>query len=222
MDRLGIIVGMQSEARLARRLQPAAIEISGATLEGAKQAVERLSRASVDGIISFGFAAGLDPLLKPGTILIPHSIHVQGQDYTADHMLRLRLGAENSSVKVGALLQSDKIVVSSKEKLSLFQQTSCVAVDMESGIVARYCHAQNIPFAVLRVICDSAKRDLPPLACMALSQQGGLNINKMLGSIFSQPSQLSSLICLGAEATFAHWRLDRFLENFQTENYIYS
>lgn len=213
MQRIGVLVGMQSEAKLARHLYPAAIEASGATKEGAKAALNRLIAANVTSIVSFGFAAGLDPLIKAGTILLPNIIHVEGKDYTSDSALRLKLGSEKSKIKLGALLHSDEIITSAAEKQKLFEKTGCVSVDMESGIVAKYCHEHNIPFAVLRVVCDSASRDLPPLACMALSHDGKLNTFKMIRNLLTNPGQISSLIKLGVDAGIAHRQLNNFVNN---------
>lgn len=211
MQRIGVLVGMQSEAKLARHLYPAAIEASGATKEGAKAALNRLIAAKVTSIVSFGFAAGLDPLIKAGTILLPNVIHVGGKDYVADRTLRLKLGAEKSKIKVGALLHSDEIITASIEKQRLFQQTGCVALDMESGIVAQYCEKHQIPFAVLRVVCDSAARDLPPLACLALSRDGNLNTPQMVKSLISNPAQITGLIKLGLDAGMAYKKLNSFV-----------
>lgn len=213
MQRIGVLVGMQSEAKLARHLYPAAIEASGATKEGAKAALKRLIDANVTSIVSFGFAAGLDPLIKAGTILLPNIIHVEGKDYSSDPALRLKLGSEKSKVKLGALLHSDEIITSAAEKQKLFEQTGCVSVDMESGIVAKYCHEHHISFAVLRVVCDSASRDLPPLACMALSNDGKLNTSKMIRNLLTNPGQISSLIKLGVDAGIAHRQLNNFVKN---------
>lgn len=213
MQRIGVLVGMQSEAKLARHLYPAAIEASGATKEGAKAALHRLIAANVTSIVSFGFAAGLDPLIKAGTILLPNVIHVEGKDYLSDPALRLKLGSERSKVKLGALLHSDEIITSAIEKQKLFEKTGCVSVDMESGIVAKYCHEHHISFAVLRVVCDSASRDLPPLACMALSHDGKLNTSKMIKNLMTNPGQISSLIKLGVDAGIAHRQLNNFVNS---------
>lgn len=210
-QRIGVLVGMQSEARLARHLHPVAIEASGATIKGAEAALQRLLDAKADAIVSFGFAAGLDPVIKPGAILVPYSVQVSNQEYNADTDLRSRLGAEQSKVKVGALLHSDFIITSSKEKQVLFEETGCIAADMESGVVARYCVERHIPFAALRVVCDSATRDLPSVVCMALSSGGNLNIPQIIKSLVYHPAQIFGLVGVGVDAGIAFWQLNRFI-----------
>ncbi|CAK7192462.1 5'-methylthioadenosine/S-adenosylhomocysteine nucleosidase [Commensalibacter sp. Nvir] len=211
MHRIGVIVGMQSEAQLANALHPAAIEVSGATDLGAKMAMERLLKTQIDAVVSFGFAGGLDPLIKPGSILLPSVICTEKKDYMPNPFLRLKLGAERSDVKIGALLHSDEAIKSSAEKKKLFQDTACLAVDMESGIVAEYCQKNNIPFAALRVVCDSALRDLPPVACIALSQKGTLNFFSIVNSFLTNPIQCWDLMALGFDASIAYWRLKRYV-----------
>lgn len=210
-SRLGILVGMQWEANLAHSLNPIAIEASGATCAGAQAALDRLQKEKVDSIISFGFAAGLDPVMKAGTIVIPHSVSMSDQEYKADPILRLRLGAEKSKVKVGALLHSNHIMTSVQEKEAYFKKTGCVAADMESGLVAEFCQQHRLSFAVLRVICDPATRNLPPLACMALAEDGSLNFSKIIGNLFSRPSQINSLIGVGIDMMYAYWCLNSFV-----------
>ncbi len=213
-DRLGMLVGMGLEVQLAKALNPAIIEMSGATFQGAEKALERLSSAKIDSIISFGFAAGLDPVIKAGTILLPHSVVIANQEYYADPELRFRLGAEKSEIKLGSLLHSNEIVTSSQKKSELFKDTACIAVDMESGLVAQFSKEKQIPFVVLRVVCDSADRDLPPLASLALTQNGKLDIPKIGKNLLTHPSQIKDLFGVGVDMAWAYWRLRRYLTYF--------
>lgn len=209
--RLGILVGMQMEAKFAAYLQPAAIEASGATREGAEAALKRLLAADVDAILSFGLAAGLDPMIKAGSILLPHSIFMENRFHQADPALRLKLGAEDSKVRVGALYHSDTIITSVQEKQAIFRETGCIAADMESGLVAQLCQEKKLPFAVLRVVCDSAERELPPLVNMALTQNGTLAFTDMMKSLFTQPSQVKELVKVGMDMGLACWHLSHFV-----------
>lgn len=211
--RLGILVGMEFEARLAQTFAPVAIEISGATFLGAQKALERLSAAKIDTILSFGFAAGLDPVIKAGAILLPHSVVVGNQEYHVDAEIRDWLGAEKSEVKLGSLLHSNEIVTSVQQKEKLFKETACIAVDMESGLVAQFAHEKQIPFAVLRAVCDSANRNLPPLVSLALAQNGKLDLSEISRSLFTNPYQIKDLCGVGLDMAWAHWRLKQYLQD---------
>ena len=69
----GIVVGLAAEARVARPLGWP-IAIGGGTVAGAEAAAERLVREGVTALVSFGIAGGLDPALRPGTIVVPQEV----------------------------------------------------------------------------------------------------------------------------------------------------
>ncbi|MGI4748634.1 MAG: phosphorylase [Janthinobacterium lividum] len=197
---LGIVVGLNAEAKLARRLCPdALIGISGATRAGADRAVRGLVAQGATRLLSFGLAAGLDPALRPGDLLVPDSVLVDGKRLATDPLLRSLLGPGSA----GTLLHSDVLVASRADKADLLARTGCRSLDMESGPVALAAEAAGIPFAVLRAVCDPAERTLPPAACIALQPDGKLQIVNLLRSIMRQPSQVLALLALGRDASWA-------------------
>ncbi|GAB6967307.1 purine phosphorylase [Komagataeibacter kakiaceti JCM 25156] len=200
-SRLGIVVGMEAEASLIRPFLPhARIGLSGATLSGARQAVLDLLEGGVDALLSFGLAAGLDPALPPGTVVIPRHVMVNGERLAAAPSLLAWLGAERPDVTGGDLLHSDVIVTAARRKTDLFSQTGCVALDMESGVVAEMASMRKVPFAALRVICDPADRTLPPAAVVALRPDGSLAVGALIRSILCDPLQIPALIRVGRDA----------------------
>jgi hypothetical protein len=94
----------------------------------------------------------------------------------------------------------------------LFQRTGAVAVDLESGAVARAATKAGIPFIVLRAIADSATRDLPPAARIGLDAQGRATLGTVLGSVLSHPGQLPALIRLALDTRVALKALARAVE----------
>ncbi|NPD66723.1 hypothetical protein HN018_00135 [Lichenicola cladoniae] len=197
---LGVVVGLKAEAKLARRLFPAAlVGISGATRAGADRAVSGLVAQGATRLLSFGLAAGLDPALHPGDLLVPDAILVDGRHLATDPSLRSLLGPGAT----GPLLHSDVLVASSAAKADLLARTGCRSLDMESGPVALAAEAAGLPFAVLRAVCDPAERTLPPAACIALQPDGTLQIVNLSRSILRQPSQIAALLALGRDASRA-------------------
>ena len=81
------------------------------------------------------------------------------------------------------------------------------AIDLESGAVARAAISHNLPFAILRVICDPAERDLPPAALTALNNQGAIGLLRVIGSLFANPRQFPALMTLAADAAAARQAL---------------
>jgi adenosylhomocysteine nucleosidase len=195
---LGIVVGLAAEARVARPLGwPTAV--GGGTYAGALLAAERLVRSGVRALVSFGVAGGLDPALRPGTLVVPHEVLADGQRVPTDPTLGRRLGGASAIVMLG----HDRIVASAAAKIALFRSTQAGAVDLESGAVALVAARHRIPFAVLRAICDPAERDLPPAALIAPDRNGAIALARVIGSIFTRPKQLPALPALAADAMAA-------------------
>ncbi|GBQ13382.1 nucleoside phosphorylase-I family protein [Swaminathania salitolerans] len=210
---LGILVGLKAEARLIRPFFPKApIALSGATADGAREGTARLVAAGATRLLSFGCAAGLAPGLLPGQIVVPEWVQVDGRRFDASAVLRSGFGAERSDALAGGLLHSDSIIRTAAEKAELYAQTDCVAVDMESGFVAR----SGLDFAVLRVVCDDSRRDLPPVACDVLAE-GRIAAGRLFGGLMRDPAQIGGLIALGRDAARARSSLDRFLQGLSAQ-----
>jgi len=197
---LGFLVGLKAEARMVRAAFPAArIAVSGATVTGARAGAERLVASGVRGLVSFGLAAGLDPAMPAGTIIVPSAVSFgDGRVVPVDAGLQHELGGGG-----GTLLHSDTVVRTAQEKAALFASTGCGALDMESGFVAGAARESGVPYAVLRVICDPAGRSLPEAAVLALDPQGGLRIGALLARLLRAPGEIGGMIQLGREAARA-------------------
>ncbi len=196
--RVGVVVGLAAEARIARRLGwPVAI--GGGTASGAESAAQALVQQACTGLISFGLAGGLDRMLRPGALVVPAAVIVDDQRYATDASLSRVLGGPTPHVMLGA----DAIVASVADKNRLRELTGAAAVDLESGAVARVAATHGIPFAVLRAICDPAARALPPAALVALDTRGSIKVWRVLIAIAAQPGQLAALFGLAADAAAA-------------------
>ncbi len=201
---IGVITGLSAEASLLATLnwRPAP---GGGTPKGAEQAAESLIAQGATALISFGLAGGLDPALTPGDLILPTEIEEHGQTYQCDKTLITLLG-NNAH---GKLLAGDTIAATITEKQSLWKTTACAAIDLESGAAARVAKRHNIPFAVLRAICDPANRTLPKAALIPLKPDGGINLPRILASVAANPTQIPGLIAVGRDAARARSALIR-------------
>jgi adenosylhomocysteine nucleosidase len=220
---LGVVVGMEAEAALIRAVAPhALIGISGATARGARAAVADLLGRGAGAILSFGLAAGLDPALRAGAVLVPGRVLLpDGRRLAADPVLLDWLGHGRPDVVPTDLAHSDDVIVTAGCKGARFRRTGCAGLDMESGFVAEGATRAGVPFAVLRVVCDPAGRSLPPAAVLALQPDGGIGMGRILASVLRHPSQIPALIALGRDAACARAQAtavlgDRFARAGQT------
>lgn len=215
VGKIGALVGMKEEARLLRRFFPSMpIALSNAQEEKAEEGVMRLKKLGVEKLLSFGCAGGLDPALSAGDILLAQEVFVkEGKEFlrfktdsALNSFFSSQKGAEKELLK-GAIYHSASLIETAQEKKEIFEETGCLAVDMESGVVA----GSGLDFAVLRVVCDKAQEDLPDAARVAL-KDGGIDIKGLIFSLLSRPTQLPSLISLGRNAVTSRASLQNYLE----------
>jgi adenosylhomocysteine nucleosidase len=193
-----VVVGIAAEARIARGLGWR-VAIGGGTSAGARDAARRLIEDGCDALVSFGLAAGLDPELRPGALVVPSSVVIGPDAGRTDPTINRLLGGTTGHTLLGVTT----VVTTCADKRRLYEHTGAAAADLESGAVACVAAARGIRFAVLRAVCDPAERTLPPAALVALDARGAIAIGRIFGSILAQPTQLPGLIALAGEATAA-------------------
>jgi adenosylhomocysteine nucleosidase len=201
---IGVVVGLIAEARIARRLGWE-VGIGGGTAEGAAAAAERLAQSGNSGLVSFGLAGGLDPALRPGAIIVPSAVWLDGRRVRTDAGLAGRLGGATGHI----LLAGTDIASTAADKAAQRRRSGADALDLETGGLVRVAEARGLPFAVLRVICDPAQRTLPEAALASLDSKGGIALFRVLRSLARHPSQLRALLALALDAGRARSALAR-------------
>jgi hopanoid-associated phosphorylase len=200
--RVGVLVGLIQEGEILKEvLGNSAPLIVGAGMQplGAALATGYLVASGAQTLLSFGFAGGLDRMLKPGDIVIAcRVIGPNGTQYEADAALRQRLSealtAERSYTYVGALAGSDHILDSVEAKRKLAARTTALAVDMESHAMAKSVAGR--PFGVLRVILDPADSAIPSSVTAALNRKGSIRPLTLIGGLLRHPRELRPLWAL--------------------------
>ena len=206
---MGVVAALAAEARTlgkaARRRDGlwslrdgALLAVGGMGGALAARAARSLVDAGAAGLLSFGFAGGLDPSLSAGTVLLPTEI-VSGKGgrfmTSTDWRERLCVAFAERRPAAGALLTSAAPIDSVADKASAFRETGAVAVDMESLSVAEVAAAHRLPFIAVRVIVDTAA-DVLPQAVLAASRAGSLSLRRLLGGLAWAPLELIELIRL--------------------------
>jgi hopanoid-associated phosphorylase len=191
---IGILCGLESEARIARKVQGAHIACAGARPAKARVLAKELAAKKVQGLISFGVAGALDSDLPPGSLVIGTQVMNDTHSWTCDEAWGKRLVAALPGARLGGVWGSEVLIPSAAEKMALHQQSGCLIVDMESQCLAAAAYAAGIPFTVVRAVCDHANRELPMLIMAFITPDGGVSLPKAITGLLRQPRHIPALL----------------------------
>ena len=200
---LGIVAALQTEARSLGSLPltvSGLVQLSPSTLlyiagMGAKQAqvgAEVLIRENASALLSWGSAGALHSKLSPGNLILPKMVIYppKGIFSTDDgwHNRLLTRLANQLEVFTEPLAQSLTTLKSRAEKLDFVKQNQALAVDMESGSVAKAAVKANLPFMAIRAIADPLEQNIPASAFRAINERGRLRPFHLLASLARRPA----------------------------------
>jgi adenosylhomocysteine nucleosidase len=183
------VVGLRAEARMLP--SGALVEVGGGTPAGAEAAAARVAARGARGLVSFGFAGGLDPALAAGALVLAEAVVEDDARFATAPGLTAALGPAS-----GVVLAAAGVVAEVAAKRAARAASGAVAVDLESGAVARVAAQNGLPFAVVRAISDPAVRALPPAALVALDARGRVAVGPLLASLLRRPGQIPDLVAL--------------------------
>lgn len=205
MSKLGIITGMVFEASILRRAatslplhQRPLIVCLGLGREAAQRGASEAVNQGATALMSFGIAAGLDPVLVAGDVVIASAVHDAARALPCDQPWAERLGAGLTLPVVhAAAAHAPRILATPEDKAGLRVATDACIADMESFGVGEIALRHHLAFAALRVVADGAADVVPAIALTAASANGHVDMMKTLGSALIHPSQILALIRLG-------------------------
>ena len=198
---LGVLTGIRAEADLLiRHLPPdlqVTVQLSGARPGQARARAEALAESGATHLLSFGYAGGLDPALRPGLLLLPRFVTApDGMTYAADgDWLGRALDALQGLQPLAAgHLGVDEAIVDAEGKATAFLRSrGARAVDMESHVLAETAQRRGLPFLAVRVILDSADHALPPAALRSVTAKGEVSLLRLMASLATNPTQIGGL-----------------------------
>lgn len=161
------------------------------------------------GILSFGIAAGLDPVLRPGTAVVASAVIDRGEELGVDEEWSKSLLSHDGRAVSGPVLGVEAPVLDPREKKRLLEETGAMALDMESHLAARFAAGRRVRFAALRVVADPAGRAIPEAAVRGMSPDGTTNPGAVLRSTVRNPAQIAPLVRLACETWLARRGLVR-------------
>jgi len=162
--------------------------------------IERAIGDGGGGLLSFGMAGGLEPGLPPGTIIVASLVVSGGERFVTTHSWSTRLRAMLPGSLERVIVGVDAPVASRKAKACLYASTGAAAADMESHVAARCSTRAGLPFAVLRVIADSAERTLPAAALAGMGSDGRIAVGAVARSLLNNPAEAATLLGVAAQA----------------------
>jgi adenosylhomocysteine nucleosidase len=199
---IGVLTGLRAEARCLEGLD-LKLACSGARPERARAEAVRLLAEGASGLVSFGLAAGLDPELRPGDLVLADAVILgDGRRLSTDAAWRSRLLAAlaeaDIATHVGPATGTDRLLATSEQKRALREATGALAADMESHAVADAASAATKPFIVVRAISDPADQALPDAAIRLLGPEGEIRPTALIG-VITRPWELIRLLGLGLQ-----------------------
>jgi adenosylhomocysteine nucleosidase len=181
------VVGLKREAAVLRGLDVMTVA-GGGDAERLRAELTRLA-SGANGVISFGMAGALDPALRIGDWVIGERV----DEVACDRAWIAALHARLPQARIGAVHADGRLIADPAEKLNLHRTSGCLAVDMESHIVAEVANSEGVPFAILRCVSDEAGAGLPPGIAVAMKPGGGLALGAVMRSLVTSPGQLTHL-----------------------------
>jgi adenosylhomocysteine nucleosidase len=186
------VTGLKREARIVGGEGVVAV-VGGGNGDALKDRLEAL-HGDIRGVISVGLAGALSPLLEVGEVVIADQVIAKSESWRCSSQWRVALAARLPKAHQGPVAASEIILENEGAKRALHDATGALAVDMESAIAGRFAAGRDLPFTVLRVISDDARRALPKAALVAMKPDGGIALSRVLGSLSRHPLQLPGLI----------------------------
>jgi adenosylhomocysteine nucleosidase len=155
-------------------------------------------------LISAGFAGGLQPGLKVGTLVL-------GENHSDPHIVsKLSL---DQGWHVGGVSTAEAILERAKDKRFLGMRTGCLAGDLETAHLANVCFERGIPMLSVRCISDAMEDELPVPANTLLNPKTGRpDPIALFRYLISHPSSVAGFNKLLKNSKTAQDRLAKGLE----------
>ena len=169
------------------------IALTGMGWRNAEEALRAvLGRERPGLVLSCGFAGGLNPELKTGTVLF------DGAAATGLEPALLAAGARS-----GRFACLDRVATTTREKLDLRQSTGADAVEMESQVIRAVCAEEKVPSATVRVVLDPAGQDLPLDFNRLMTADRRMSALRLAGALLQSPGAIGRLLAFRSEVLAA-------------------
>ena len=171
---------------------------------GRRNAVENFRWAAKElqprRVLTCGFAGGLNPLHRAGTVL-----------FDSDFDAGVADALEKAGARHGKFFCTTRVAVTAAEKRTLWENTKADAVEMESAVIRELCRQSQIPSATVRAISDAADEDLVLDFNALMTTDQRISYCKLLRSLVSSPTNIPKLIAFQRQTIMSARELARVL-----------
>ena len=158
--------------------------------------------SDLEGLVSVGFCGALNPILKPGEVLVASAIASDGLSVPRAHP---------SECKMGKLLSLDRVATTAEEKQKLHQQTTADAIEMEAAAVAGRAAEWQIPCYAIKTVTDTAAESFPLDFNGLRDGNGRFSRGKIIWAAARRPAVIPALMRLDRRCKLAAEALGDFL-----------
>jgi hopanoid-associated phosphorylase len=190
---LGILCGLESEAKIARRIKGARVACAAARPGKARMLAQELIGQGATRLVSFGVAGGLAQEHPIGALVIGAHVKSATGTWHCDSAWNNTLAQKLPQAIHAGVWGSETLVPTAEDKRALYRLSGCVIVDMESQCVAEAAAAARIPFTVLRAVCDTANMNVPLVIMAAIGEDGSVDAWRALGHLARRPREIPDL-----------------------------
>jgi nucleoside phosphorylase len=143
-------------------------------------------------VITAGFAGGLNPALRFGTVLFDED------EATGLGSKLLKAGAVRARFHC-----ADRVAATIAEKERLWKSTGADAVEMESQGIRAVCRENKISSATVRVISDAADEDLPMDFNLLMTPDYRMSSTKLARALITAPGKIPELLAFQSRLSMA-------------------
>jgi adenosylhomocysteine nucleosidase len=202
-------VGMRREARLVERHGAGVRAVAGGARADLLESRLMGALDGADAVLSIGLGGALDHSLQVGDVVIGTEVLRPRKRWETDAVWRARLVERLPGARLGAVYGSDEMILNALDKAKLRGKGGAVLVDMESHVAAKVAASRGLPFAVIRVVSDTAAVSLPSAVRAGVKADGGMDLLAVLAALARDPRQLPALMRTGRDADLAFKALAR-------------
>lgn len=191
---LGILCGLESEARIARRISGARVACAAARPGKARALARELVEGGATRLISFGVAGGLMPDQPLGALILGAHVKSHQGAWHCDSAWNNTLAQKLPQAAHGGVWGSETLIPTANDKRMLHEQSGCAIVDMESQCAAEVAAEARVPFTVLRAVCDTAEMDVPPVVMAVIGEDGRIDALRAAKHLLRRPREIPDLV----------------------------